>query len=290
MLFRSFRSINRMKELITHAFEKYPRLSNALTGFATFAAGDLLIQKYEIDKISSGEVTSPHLQQGAGKNQLKRVDYLRTIEVGLLGVVMNGYFLTTWYTWLDRVVGTSMKSTLTVVLKCLADQLVYAPFTIVSFFGFQTVIRYFPNNPEEMSSYFISKLKNHFWSTFFADCTVWPLANAINFRVISLVYRPTFTAVVQLLWQTYLSFVAEEEEEVEQIVAEVPGLTEDGVGKIVVLENKTVTITTTDHSKVSELTPPDNKIVYCATVNKMEIETTSFKSSATFFDKKSGDA
>jgi hypothetical protein len=203
---------------------------------------------------------------------------------------MNGYFLTNLYTLLDRVVGTSMKSMRTVVLKCLADQLVYAPFTIVSFFGFQTVIRYFPNNPEEMSSYFFSKMKNHFWSTFFADCTVWPLANAINFRVISLVYRPTFTAVVQLLWQTYLSFVAEEEEEVEPNVAEVRVLTEDSVSKMVVLENKTVTISMTDQSKVSDLTPPDNKIVYCATVDKMEIETTSFKSSTTVFDKKSGDA
>ena len=55
--------------------------------------------------------------------------------------------------------------------------------------------------------------KEHFVPTFFADCTVWPLANFVNFRVIPLVYRASFTAFVQLLWQSYLSFVSHVDDE-----------------------------------------------------------------------------
>lgn len=182
------RRILSVKDQIQHIFHNSPRLANAITGFATFSAGDVLIQRYE-------------------KKRFHEIDYLRSFELGLLGLVMNGYFLVSWYKFLDRAVGHSMSCATNVTLKVIADQVVYAPFSIVAFFGFSSMIRHF--NTSEAIDYFDNKIRSHFWTTFLADCSVWPAVNAVNFRFISLAYRPTFTAVIQLMWQAYMSFVAD---------------------------------------------------------------------------------
>lgn len=178
-----------IKSQIHHHFQNSPKVVNAVTGFLTFSAGDLLIQSYEKKKHS------------------ENFHYLRAFQLGMLGMIMNGFFLVSWYRILDRVVGHSMMSASKVSMKVIADQLVYAPFSIVAFFGYSSVIRY--NDLQESSLYFENKMKNHFWSTFFADCTVWPLVNVVTFRYITLAYRPTFTAMAQLLWQAYMSFIAD---------------------------------------------------------------------------------
>jgi protein Mpv17 len=170
-------------------FEKYPRLASGITGFCTFSAGDVLAQRLEMTQ-----------------NKSKTFDYKRPIQIGFLGLVSNGYFLTKWYQLLDNVAGTSMTSKKTVFSKVIADQLVYAPFAILSFFSFTSYLT--ESNLSKAWNHFKITTEERFFPTFFADCTVWPLANFVNFRVIPLVYRASFTAFVQLLWQGYLSFVS----------------------------------------------------------------------------------
>lgn len=177
-----------LKEKIQNIFHNSPRLANAITGFATFSAGDILVQRYE-------------------KKRIREIDYLRSFELGLLGTVMNGFFLVSWYKYLDRVIGHSMTSTTNVSLKVIADQVVFAPFSIVAFFGVSSVIRHF--SYAQAVDYFENKMRSNFWTTFLADCSVWPVVNVVTFRYITLAYRPAFTAVVQLMWQAYMSFVAD---------------------------------------------------------------------------------
>lgn len=176
------------KDRVQDFFHRSPKIANAFTGFATFSAGDFLVQRYEFEKWSE-------------------INYNRCFELGLLGIVMNGYFLVSWYKLLDKVIGISMTSKAAVSLKVIADQVVYAPFSIVAFLGFSALIRF--RSYEGFAEYFDYKMQHNFWTTFFADCSIWPLANLVNFRYITLPYRPTFTAVVQLIWQVYLSAVAE---------------------------------------------------------------------------------
>jgi hypothetical protein len=192
MMSRQFFHISKkfiaIKDQVHGVFERSPRLANAITGFATFSVGDFLVQRYEL-------------------NSIEQVDFQRCLNLGTLGIVMNGYFLVSWYGILDRFIGRSMRCLQTVSMKVVADQVVFAPFTIGAFFGVSGLVRY--SNPTEVVNYFESKMKNNFWSTFIADCTIWPLMNVVNFKFIPLIYRPAFTAVVQLVWQSYLSAVAD---------------------------------------------------------------------------------
>lgn len=170
-------------------YEKYPRMASGITGFCTFGAGDILAQRLEMTQ-----------------NKSKTFDYKRPIQIGILGLVSNGYFLTKWYQLLDNIAGSSMTSKKTVLSKVIADQLVFAPYAILSFFSVTSYLT--ESSLSKAWHHFKITTEERFFPTFFADCTIWPLANFVNFRVVPLVYRASFTAFVQLLWQSYLSFIS----------------------------------------------------------------------------------
>lgn len=176
-----------VKDALAQAFQTNPRLANAVTGGLTFALGDVIAQKLELVKTGSS----------------KKLDLWRSMQIGCLGVAMNGFFLHHWYHSLDRVLGSSMTCKIGVAGKVIADQFVFAPFAIAAFFGFNSARQ--ASSVEETEELFASKMETSFVSTFLADCSLWPAANFVNFRYIPLAYRPSFTAAVQLVWQTYLS-------------------------------------------------------------------------------------
>jgi len=180
-------SVNWSQVGIKRVFQTHPQFSNACTGFVTFSLGDVIAQKLE--------------------HKNKSLDLKRSLNLGLLGFVMNGFFLYRWFAYLDRVVGTCMKTKANVFYKVLADQVVYAPFAIIAYFSFATATKTFTSTPTDKAS-FVDKLHSDFWPTFTADCSIWPLANVVNFRYVPLLYRATFTSVVSLIWQTYMSVVA----------------------------------------------------------------------------------
>lgn len=186
-LLSGVKQILALKNAVLSLYKKNPRVANALTGGLTFSMGDIVAQKLELSK------NETH----------KEVDLWRASQVGLLGLVMNGIFLHYWYNTLDRVVGSSMTSKIGVAIKVAADQLIYAPFSIGTFFYFTS----FRNSGDiaQSNEEFVIKMEKKFVPTFLADCVLWPTANFVNFRYVSLPFRPSFTAIVQLLWQSYLS-------------------------------------------------------------------------------------
>jgi hypothetical protein len=184
------------KFVVPQIFKKNPRLVNVCTGCATFAMGDILAQYLE------------HRQSGRGKLSF---DYWRTFQVGMFGIVMNTFFLHHWYAFLDKVVGSSMTSKVGVAVKMAADQFIYAPFAISSYFCFASFRAELANGDYSLESIynaFMMKMELRFLKTYMADCVVWPFANFVNFRFVPLPYRPSLSCVVQLLWQTYMSFTA----------------------------------------------------------------------------------
>lgn len=184
-------SVNWRHGGIKSVFANHPKLSSAVTGFVTFSLGDVIAQKLE-------------------KGGNKVLDLKRSMKVGLLGFVMNGVFLTRWFDYLDRVVGTCMHTKANVICKVVADQLVYAPLAIMAYFSYATAT--LSDNANADSS-FLTKMVDDFWPTFAADCTIWPVANVVNFRYVPLVYRASFTSFVALIWQTYMSVVAYADDE-----------------------------------------------------------------------------
>ena len=142
------------RNTVNHLFEKYPHAASAFTGFCTFSAGDVIAQRVEIHD---------------SENHMK-FDYTRPLQIGMLGLVMNGLFLTQWYILLERVIGTSMHCKRAVLMKVLADQVIYAPFSIISFFSFTAFVAH--DEIKEMLEQFTSKMQDRFITTFLADCTL----------------------------------------------------------------------------------------------------------------------
>lgn len=179
-----------MFKLLRSSYRKFPLISNSISGFVIFGSGDILSQC-----VASKD----------SHKSFRQVDFRRAFDTSLLGVFMNGLCLHGWYRILEHTIGTSMLNNKVVVLKCVADQFCYAPFSILVFFSF-TGIRT-GGTSAEIKENIQSKVNTSFISTWIADCTLWPLVNAANFSLIPLNYRPTFVGVAQLFWMTYLAFV-----------------------------------------------------------------------------------
>jgi hypothetical protein len=186
-LFGGVKKLWVIKDAAVSLYRANPRVANAFTGCVTFSLGDALAQRLEAKRTGNDA----------------KFDVWRSVQLGVLGIAMNGFFLHHWYHGLDRIVGSSMTSRVGVITKVIADQLIYAPFAIVSFFYFTSARK--ATSVADANQSFLRKMDSNFMSTFLADCAVWPASNFVNFRYVNLAYRPSFTALVQLLWQTYLS-------------------------------------------------------------------------------------
>mmetsp|Transcript_32092 Transcript_32092/g.30591 ORF Transcript_32092/g.30591 Transcript_32092/m.30591 type:complete len:222 (+) Transcript_32092:203-868(+) len=191
--------IHTIRTFAAKSYQNHPKLTNGFTGFFTFASGDVIAQKLVL-------------------NPEKEIDFNRASKTGILGVMMNGIVLHHWYNILDRLFGSSMIDTKGVVLKMMADQLIFAPFAISIFFAFASTInpgqlqtkRDITNNNHDdagLKQYtlFRQKMNDSFWKTYLTDCCVWPFVNVVNFRFIPRNYRPSFIGIAQLVWQTFMS-------------------------------------------------------------------------------------
>jgi hypothetical protein len=122
--------------------------------------------------------------------------------------------------------------------KIVADQLVYAPFSIICCFGYTSLfsgsatrilppphsvahseasietvpVVPVPVGPSSFYSVwkeeFVFKMDKFLLSTWLADCMVWPAVSFVNFRFVPLNFRPTFVGFVQVFWQSYVSYVS----------------------------------------------------------------------------------
>lgn len=66
------------------AFSRHPTLVNSVVGYSVFASGDVMAQR----------MADPDLEW----------DHRRSLSIGLLGIVQNGFLLRIWYRTLDKFV------------------------------------------------------------------------------------------------------------------------------------------------------------------------------------------
>lgn len=105
------------------------------------------------------------------------------------------------YKYLNRLVGNNV-STVTVLIKCLLDQLFFATQQDLLFLG---LCAYSQNDQFPMA---VQEVKKSFLTTWLMDCAMWPLVNFVGFSLIPLKLQPSYMAVVSLFWQVYISSVA----------------------------------------------------------------------------------
>lgn len=105
--FLLLRNLGAVRRNVHSLFQSHPKLANSCTGFLTFAAGDMLSQL----KLTSSNDNKEEASE--------RLELSRSLTIGLLGIFMNGICLHYWYRFLDKFVGSSMKSKVGVFIKVI---------------------------------------------------------------------------------------------------------------------------------------------------------------------------
>jgi hypothetical protein len=172
-------------------YSEQPVLINGTAGFGFFLAGDVISQC---------------IQNPDGEES---VNFARSFKVGVLGFFLNGFMLHLWYRALDKAFGNTMPGIQptwgNVAKRCIADQVVYAPFACGAFLVWASVLH--SGSAADIAEGAKQNLQHSFFQAWAADCTIWPVANLIGFKFVSTNYRPTFIGFVQLGWQTYMSLI-----------------------------------------------------------------------------------
>lgn len=128
----------------------------------------------------------------------KIFDWKRSAKLAALGLLL-GPLCHYWYIILDRKFPT--KSKLVILRKVMLDQLIAAPLcNVLSIVGvFLLEGKYL----EEITD----TIKEKFLVIYAYDCAVWPVAQAINFGLISPVYRLLYINSISVVWNSILSFL-----------------------------------------------------------------------------------
>ena len=193
-------------DAVKRLFKHQPVLANVIAGFVVFSAGDVSNQML------------------VRKKALAEVDFRRTASMGLFGVGMNGVFLTYYYRWMDRWLGSG-RGAATVFKKILVDEIIGAPICISAFFAFTSLQQ--GGSSADIRERFKDVMREKYWETWITDAAVWPAANVISFKYVSLNYRPLWVGLCQVGWNTYLTTMAyddvpHEDKEEDASVAPVP--------------------------------------------------------------------
>jgi len=184
-----------------HLYNTHPMLPNGAVGFALFFSTDVVAQFNHLTR-QNNEESGTATNNSTGTT----VDVVRSAKMGMYGGAMNGICIHAWFLYLDRIFGKHGWNS--VLSKLVADQLVFAPFADSTFLVWAAVLK--GGSIQMVMDTAKNNLEQSFIRAYITDCTVWPFANLIGFRLVPTHYRPTFIGVVQLGWQVYMASIGHE--------------------------------------------------------------------------------
>eukprot|EP01136_Pigoraptor_vietnamica_P007370 Opistho-1_new@2633 len=159
---------------ISACIARQPLLTNTALYSSLFLAGDVVQQKIEGHSL----------------------DWARAARMGAMGLAL-GPVHHHWYSFIDRRLPSQSLSN--VVKKVAADQAVFAPFCILSFFGGVATLE--GRTPQETRE----EVGRKFWPTYKVDCAIWPLAQLLNFYFVPSQLRVAYVGTATLFWNVFLS-------------------------------------------------------------------------------------
>jgi len=129
----------------------------------------------------------------------RSIDLYRTARFGLVGFIVVGPVLRTWYGFLERRIVMKTPA-MTAVAKMATDQLIFAPIFLFNFMGLMGVLNGLNSRQIE------TDLRNNYGDVMLRNYQLWPAAQLINFGLVPLQHRVLFAQCVAVFWNTYLSF------------------------------------------------------------------------------------
>lgn len=164
-----------------NALESNPIVTKGCTSFVGFSLGDFLAQKFLGSKDDA-------------------FDYARLIRLASFGLLLHGPIGHYFYGFLD----SQMPKTdpITVALKVLIDQVLWAPIFTVLFFTYIGLAS--GDGPNKI----IEKCKKDVITGVTGSWKVWPIAHAINFKFIPSSQRLLYINTIQVGYNIFLSMLS----------------------------------------------------------------------------------
>ncbi|XP_064652217.1 protein Mpv17-like isoform X2 [Lineus longissimus] len=134
-------------------------------------------------------------------------DYKRNARFLGFGLFFAGPTLRFWYVFLDRAV--KGKTALATVKRVALDQTVMAPLFLVSFISGMGALR------GDSTDVIKSNLKRDFAPVLLNNYKLWPGVQLVNFYLVPLQHRLLVVNVVALGWNTYLAWMNERKQLVQ---------------------------------------------------------------------------
>ncbi|CAB9521237.1 PXMP2/4 family protein [Seminavis robusta] len=171
-------------QLYSQSLEKNPIITKSVTAGLIFAVSDLIAQGIE----RSADKKKPH-------------DKKRTFAASLVGLLYFGPAAHFWYDNIFKLFpGTSLFSTLQ---KAAMGQMFFGPSFTCIFFATSLL----QSGNFSLGNWF-RKIKSDLAGAWLAGVGYWPLVDLISFSVIPMRWIPLFVNVCSLIWNIYLSIVA----------------------------------------------------------------------------------
>ncbi|XP_012569189.1 uncharacterized protein, partial [Cicer arietinum] len=161
---------------------KYPVAVKAITSAILTLIGDLICQLV-IDKVQTP-------------------DLKRTFLFTLLGFVLVGPTLHSWYLYLSKLV--TLPGTSGALLRLVLDQFLFSPIFIGVFLSTLVTL-------EGKPSQVVPKLKQEWFSAVLANWQLWIPFQFLNFRFVPQQFQVLAANFVALVWNVILSFKAHKE-------------------------------------------------------------------------------
>lgn len=171
------------------ALLRRPLLTQCLTSFTLFSAGDVICQQV-IEK--------------KGKDH----DFLRTARLGFYGGALFGPILSKWLNVLNTRVNFSSYRR-TVLARVFADQYIFTPGVLLFFFSSMTFLE--GKGPTEA----VARIQEAYQPTLLRNWLVFIPAQLVNFAFVPPHLRFPFVGVISLFWNTYLSAVNAKESAID---------------------------------------------------------------------------
>ncbi|KAI9681984.1 MAG: Plasma membrane t-SNARE, secretory vesicle fusion [Caeruleum heppii] len=136
-------------------------------------------------------------QQAVEKVGVEKHNLARTGRMALYGGAVFGPAATTWFKFLQNKIRLPNKNA-EIVARVAADQSIFATTNLFCFLSSMSIME--GSDPKE-------KLEKAYWPALQKNWMVWPLVQAVNFKLVPLEHRVLVVNVVSLGWNCYLSYI-----------------------------------------------------------------------------------
>ena len=128
-------------------------------------------------------------------------DFKRTLRWTIAGLTLHGPYFFMGFSMVDKYFASTGAAAMNwniVAKKTAIAQFVLFPPYLVGLFGLMGALEQHPN--------IISKIQHHAPQAFVGGCIYWPIANGINFALVSQSVRVPYLALSAGVWNSYLSW------------------------------------------------------------------------------------